>query len=165
MPHRLQGIADEYFTDAANIIHRYNYCYSSYRISGSSLIPKTIRSAETVATTVIKEMIQGFRYIWGWKGLESDDTLGITEPVPDTAFYFAAYFSNYTSGRRRAEIGMAGIRFRYRRHSRGLILGAWGGFKKNMVTVLLELPFRELPPLPSASLPWIYLCWQSPPAL
>ncbi|MFA6347447.1 MAG: MFS transporter, partial [Dehalococcoidales bacterium] len=32
-------------------------------------IPKTIRSAETVATTVIKEMIQGFRYIWGWKGL------------------------------------------------------------------------------------------------
>ncbi len=101
-------------------------------------IPKTIRTAGTVATTVIKEMIQGFRYIWAWKGLRILMILSallnlfLIPPFTLLPILVTTHLEGdvLKLGWLEAAFGVGVI-------LGGLILGAWGGFKKSMVTVLL----------------------------
>ena len=101
-------------------------------------IPKTIRSAETVATTVIKEMIQGFRYIWGWKGLRILMILSaLLNLFLIPPFTLLPILVTTHLGGDVLKLGWLESAFGIGVIVGGLILGAWGGFKKSMVTVLL----------------------------
>jgi MFS transporter, DHA3 family, macrolide efflux protein len=103
-------------------------------------IPKTIRAAGAAATSAIKEMIQGFRYIWSWKGLAF--LLGGSALLN---FLFIPAFSllpimvtTHLDGDV-IKLGWLESSFGIGIIAGGLILGAWGGFKKGMLTVLLGL--------------------------
>jgi DHA3 family macrolide efflux protein-like MFS transporter len=100
-------------------------------------IPKTIRTAGTVATTVIKEMIQGFRYIWTWKGLRILMILSaLLNLFLIPPFTLLPILVNTNLGGDVLKLGWLESAFGIGVIVGGLILGAWGGFKKSMVTVL-----------------------------
>lgn len=101
-------------------------------------IPKTIRSLESITSSVIKEMKQGFHYIWSWKGLRILMILSallnlfLIPPFTLLPIMVTTHLSGdvLKLGWLEAAFGVGVI-------LGGLILGAWGGFKKSMVTVLL----------------------------
>ena len=101
-------------------------------------IPKTVRTASTVAGNVIKEMIEGFRYIWRWKGLSILIILSallnlfLIPPFTLLPILVTTHLDGdvLKLGWLEAAFGVGVI-------IGGLILGAWGGFRKSMITVLL----------------------------
>jgi DHA3 family macrolide efflux protein-like MFS transporter len=103
-------------------------------------IPKTIRTVGTAAGGVIKEMIQGFRYIWTWKGLRILIILSaLLNLFMIPPFTLLPILVTTHLGGDVLKLGWLEAAFGVGVIIGGLILGAWGGFKKNMVTVLLGL--------------------------
>ena len=100
-------------------------------------IPKTIRTAGTVATSVIKEMIQGFRYILSWKGLASLMLLSallnlfLLPPFTLLPIMVTTHLEGDV-----LKLGWLESAFGIGVITGGLILGAWGGFKKSIITIL-----------------------------
>jgi DHA3 family macrolide efflux protein-like MFS transporter len=104
---------------------------------GLVTIPKTVRTAGAVVGNVIKEMIEGFRYIWTWKGLRILMILSallnlfLIPPFTLLPILVTTHLEGdvLKLGWLEAAFGVGVI-------IGGLILGAWGGFKKSMITVL-----------------------------
>jgi DHA3 family macrolide efflux protein-like MFS transporter len=100
-------------------------------------IPKTVRTAGIVATSVIKEMIQGFKYILSWKGLAILMLLSallnffLLPPFTLLPIMVTTHLDGDV-----LKLGWLESAFGIGVIAGGLILGAWGGFKKSMVTVL-----------------------------
>jgi DHA3 family macrolide efflux protein-like MFS transporter len=100
-------------------------------------IPKTIRTIGIAASSVIKEMMQGFRYIWSWKGLTILKGLSallnffLLPPFTLLPIMVTTHLEGdvLKLGWLEAAFGIGVI-------AGGLLLGAWGGFKKGMVNVL-----------------------------
>jgi DHA3 family macrolide efflux protein-like MFS transporter len=104
----------------------------------SAAIPQAMRTATTAAASIIKEMIQGFRYIWSWKGLAI--LMGLSALLN---FFLMPPFTllpimvtTHLEGDV-VKLGWLESAFGIGVIVGGLILGAWGGFKKGMLTVLM----------------------------
>ena len=101
-------------------------------------IPKTIRTAGAVAASVIKEMAAGFRYIWNWKGLRilmilsALINLFLIPPFVLLPIMVTIHLEGDV-----LKLGLLDAAFGVGVILGGLIVGAWGGFKKSMFTVLL----------------------------
>ncbi len=101
-------------------------------------IPKTIKSAGAVAGNVIKEMVEGFRYIWTWKGLRILILLAallnlfLIPPFTLLPILVTTHLEGdvLKLGWLEAAFGIGVI-------LGGLVLGAWGGFKKGTLTVIM----------------------------
>lgn len=102
------------------------------------VIPQPERTVSAVKSSVVSDMLQGFRYIWNWKGLKI--MLAVFAAI--NFFLIPAYTllpmlvtrlldgDVFKLGWLQTAFGVGAI-------AGGLVLGAWGGFKRRVVTALL----------------------------
>lgn len=103
-------------------------------------IPQPPRTTLAVKFNVIGDMVQGFRYIASWKGL-----LFMIILCSMMNFFVAPvnalrplFVTNYLGGDV-LKLGWLGTAFGVGVIAGGLILGAWGGFKRRIFTCLIGL--------------------------
>jgi DHA3 family macrolide efflux protein-like MFS transporter len=103
-------------------------------------IPQPPRTTLSVKANVIGDMVQGFRYIWSWRGLM---VLGVLfslinffgGPVASMLPIFVARHL----GAEVLRLGWLDTAFGVGMIAAGIALGAWGGFKRRIVTSLMGL--------------------------
>jgi MFS transporter, DHA3 family, macrolide efflux protein len=102
------------------------------------LIPHPVRSAAAVKTSVISEMMEGLRYIWRWKGLRILIGLSalITVLLVPTFTLLPILVTSHLEGDV-FRLGWLNSAFGVGMIAGGLLLGAWRGFKRNIVTCLM----------------------------
>jgi DHA3 family macrolide efflux protein-like MFS transporter len=100
-------------------------------------IPQPVKAVKMVATSIFHEMIDGFRYIWIWKGLRA--LVGLSAII---SFFLIPPFTllpifvtRYLEGDV-LKLGWLDSAFGFGIIAGGLILGAWGGFKNKIITCL-----------------------------
>jgi DHA3 family macrolide efflux protein-like MFS transporter len=104
------------------------------------VIPQPPRTTLSAKANVIKDMVQGFRYIWSWRGLM---VLGVLfslinffgGPIASMMPIFVARHL----GAEVLRLGWLDTAFGVGMIAGGLILGAWGGFKRRIITCFLGL--------------------------
>jgi DHA3 family macrolide efflux protein-like MFS transporter len=99
------------------------------------VIPQPPRTTLAVKANVIGDMVQGFRYIWSWRGLM---ILGVLFSLIN---FFGGPISSMLPifvtrhlGAEVLRLGWLDTAFGVGMIAGGLILGAWGGFKRRIVT-------------------------------
>jgi MFS transporter, DHA3 family, macrolide efflux protein len=109
------------------------------------MIPQPERTTRTENTSAITEMVQGFRYVWSWRGLAlllgifSLSNFFLSPTLTLTPVFVSRYLDNDVLKLAWIE-SSAGIGI----IAGGLVLGIWGGFKHRMYTVILALCFCGL---------------------
>jgi DHA3 family macrolide efflux protein-like MFS transporter len=98
-------------------------------------IPRPPRTTLALKANVIGDMVQGFRYIWSWRGLM---ILGILFSLINffggpVASLLPIFVSRHLGGDV-IKLGWLGTAFGAGFIAGGLILGAWGGFKRRIIT-------------------------------
>lgn len=103
-------------------------------------IPKPLRTTLLENASVISDMMQGFRFIWSWKGLAillglaSLSNFFLVPAFNLTPLFVAEHLENDV-----LKLGWLNSAFGIGIISGGLILGVWGGFKKRIYTVILAI--------------------------
>jgi len=103
-------------------------------------IPKPLRTTLVEKASVISDMMQGFHFIWSWKGLAillSLASLSNFFLVPAfnlTPLFVAEHLENDV-----LKLGWLNSAFGIGIIAGGLILGVWGGFKKRIYTVIMAI--------------------------
>jgi DHA3 family macrolide efflux protein-like MFS transporter len=103
-------------------------------------IPQPPRTTLSVKANVIGDMVQGFRYIWSWRGLM----------ILAVLFSLINFFGGPVSsmmpifvvrhlGAEVLRLGWLETAFGVGMIAGGLILSAWGGFKRRIITCFLGL--------------------------
>lgn len=103
-------------------------------------IPKPVRTTLTEKTSAIADMVQGFRYIWSWRGLTI--LLGIITLLhffTTPAFVLMPVFVTKYLESDVLKLGWLSSAFGVGTIAGGLILGVWGGFKRRIITSLMGL--------------------------
>jgi MFS transporter, DHA3 family, macrolide efflux protein len=102
------------------------------------LIPQPARAVSAARTSVVSEMMEGFRYIWNWRGLTM--LIGLSAIV---MFFLMPAFTllpilvtTHLKGEV-LRLGWLNSAFGFGMIAGGLLLGAWGGFKRRIVTGLV----------------------------
>jgi DHA3 family macrolide efflux protein-like MFS transporter len=101
-------------------------------------IPHPQRTANQGKTSVIKEMVDSFRYVWNWKGLTI--LIGISAIISffvTPAFTLLPIMVNQALAGDVLKLGWLQAAFGVGVITGGLILGAWKGFKRRAVTGLM----------------------------
>jgi DHA3 family macrolide efflux protein-like MFS transporter len=103
-------------------------------------IPKPVRTTLTSTTSVITDMVQGFRYIWSWRGFTL--LLGLiallrifTTPC---IVLLPVFVTEHLDGDV-MKLGWLDSAFGFGTIAGGLIIGVWGGFKRRIITSLAGL--------------------------
>jgi len=103
-------------------------------------IPRPPRTTLSAKASVIGDMVQGFRYIWSWRGLM---ILGILFSLLN---FFGGPISSMLPifvqrnlGADVLKLGWLGTAFGAGMIAGGLLMGAWGGFKRRIVTCFMGL--------------------------
>jgi DHA3 family macrolide efflux protein-like MFS transporter len=104
------------------------------------LIPQPARAVSAARTSVVSEMMEGFRYIWNWRGLTM--LIGLSAIV---MFFLMPAFTllpilvtTHLEGEV-LKLGWLNSAFGLGMIVGGLLLGAWGGFKRRIVTGLVGI--------------------------
>jgi DHA3 family macrolide efflux protein-like MFS transporter len=103
-------------------------------------IPNPVRTTLTSKTSAIADMIQGFRYIWLWRGLTI--LLGLVTLLhffTTPAFVLLPVFVTEHLESNVLKLGWLSSAFGVGTITGGLILGAWGGFKRRVITSLMGI--------------------------
>lgn len=101
-------------------------------------IPQPERVISAIKTSVIGEMLEGFRYIFAWRGLVI--LIGVSAVI--SFFLMPAYtllpilVTRFLEGDV-LKLGWLDSAFGVGAVAGGLILGIWGGFKRRVVTALI----------------------------
>ena len=103
-------------------------------------IPKPVRTTLAEKASIISDMLQGFRYIWSWRGLAI--LLGLAALsnfclIP--SFTLLPLFVAEHLGNDVLKLGWLNSAFGTGIIAGGLILGVWGGFKRRIYTVIMAL--------------------------
>ncbi|UCC17390.1 MAG: MFS transporter, partial [Dehalococcoidales bacterium] len=108
-------------------------------------IPKPLRTTLVEKASVISDMMQGFRFIWSWKGLAI--LLGVASLsnfflVPAfnlTPLFVAEHLENDV-----LKLGWLNSSFGIGIIAGGLILGIWGGFEKRIYTIIMAISIEGI---------------------
>lgn len=103
-------------------------------------IPKPVRTTLAEKTSAIADMVQGFRYIWSWRGLTI--LLGIITLLhffTTPAFVLMPVFVTKYLESDVLKLGWLSSAFGVGTIAGGLIIGVWGGFKRRIITSLMGL--------------------------
>lgn len=102
------------------------------------VIPQPERSVTQTRTSVMTEMMQGFRYIWAWRGLSILIMISalITFFLIPTFTLLPIIVTKYLGGEV-LRLGWLESAFGIGVIAGGLVLGVWGGFKRKVVTSLV----------------------------
>ena len=99
------------------------------------IIPQPERIVTAVKASMVKEMMEGFRYIWNWRGLTM--LIGLSAIL---MFFLIPAFTllplmvtNYLEGDV-LKLGWLESAFGVGMIAGGIILGAWGGFQRKIIT-------------------------------
>ena len=101
-------------------------------------IPQPLKNIRASGTTLIHEMLEGFRYVWAWGGLRV--LIGLSAIIsfllipPFTLL--PIFVTKYLEGDV-LRLGWLDSAFGFGIIAGGLILGAWGGFKKKIITCIV----------------------------
>ena len=103
-------------------------------------IPKPVRTTLTSTTSVITDMVQGFRYIWSWRGFTL--LLGLIAllrifTTPGIVL-LPVFVTEHLDGDV-MKLGWLDSAFGFGTIAGGLIIGVWGGFKRRIITSLVGL--------------------------
>jgi MFS transporter, DHA3 family, macrolide efflux protein len=103
-------------------------------------VPQPARTAGPSGSSAFREMMEGFRYIWRWQGLKILMVFSalfnlFLMPV----FTLLPIFVTRYLGGDVVKLGWLEAGFGAGIIAGGLVLGAWGGFKKRMLTVLVGI--------------------------
>jgi MFS transporter, DHA3 family, macrolide efflux protein len=102
------------------------------------LIPHPVIENASKKSTVFADMADGFKYIWGWKGLRSMVvlsaifTLLLVPPFTLLPIFVTTHLDGDV-----IKLGWLDSTFGVGMIAGGLLLGAWGGFKNRVVTCLI----------------------------
>ncbi len=100
-------------------------------------IPQPAKSVSTAKTSLRADMIQGFRYVWHWKGLRLLFGLAaIIQFFLIPAFILTPVLVRIHLGGDVLRLGYLNSAFGVGIISGGVVVGAWGGFKRRVVTGL-----------------------------
>jgi DHA3 family macrolide efflux protein-like MFS transporter len=101
------------------------------------VIPQPERSFNQTRTSFLTEMMQGFRYVWTWRGLSILIIISalITFFLIPTFTLLPIMVTKYLGGEV-LRLGWLESAFGVGVIAGGLVLGVWGGFKRKVVTSL-----------------------------
>jgi len=100
-------------------------------------IPQPVKSLSAGKTSLRDDMIQGFRYVWQWRGLRILFGLAaIIQFFLIPAYILTPVLVNTHLGGDVLRLGYLNSAFGVGLIAGGLIVGAWGGFKRKVVTGL-----------------------------
>lgn len=103
-------------------------------------IPKPLRKTLAQKASVISDMMQGFCFIWSWRGLTillglaSLTNFFLTPAFTLTPLFVAEHLENDV-----LKLGWLNSAFGIGIIAGGLTLGVWGGFKKRIHTVIMAI--------------------------
>jgi DHA3 family macrolide efflux protein-like MFS transporter len=101
------------------------------------LIPQPARLVSAVKTSVVTEIISGFRYIWTWRGLTIIIGLyAILTVLLYPPFILMPILVTEHLGGDVLKLGWLESAFGFGMIAGGLTLGVWGGFKRRIITSL-----------------------------
>jgi DHA3 family macrolide efflux protein-like MFS transporter len=103
-------------------------------------IPNPIRTTLAVKTSAISDMLQGFRYIWIWRGLAI--LMGLAALInffSTPAFVLMPVFVTEYLESDVLKLGWLSSAFGVGTITGGIILGAWGGFKRRIYTSIMGI--------------------------
>lgn len=101
-------------------------------------IPQPEKSAGQSGTSALKDMTDGFRYIWSWRGLKLLLVLtGIFNFFLMPAFTLLPILVTRQLGGDVLKLGWLESAFGVGIIAAGLVLSIWGGFRRRMLTVLI----------------------------
>jgi DHA3 family macrolide efflux protein-like MFS transporter len=98
-------------------------------------IPQPVRSTEQKKTTYGQDLREGFRYVVQWRGLLGLIILAMILNfllIPDSALLPLVVTKIFNGGA--TELGWAEALFGVGMIAGGILLGAWGGFKRRIIT-------------------------------
>ncbi len=104
------------------------------------VIPKPLRTTLTEEMSAIADMVQGFRYIWSWRGLTI--LLGLVTLLhffTTPAFVLLPVFVTEHLESDVLKLGWLSSSFGVGTIAGGLILGVWGGFKRRVITSIMGI--------------------------
>ncbi len=103
-------------------------------------LPNPVRTTLTAKTSAISDMVQGFRYIWSWRGLAI--LMGLSAFLnffATPAFVLMPVFvTNYLESDV-LKLGWLNSAFGLGTIVGGLVLGVWGGFKRRIYTSIIGI--------------------------
>jgi DHA3 family macrolide efflux protein-like MFS transporter len=107
-------------------------------------VPQPVSEEDDAATggwrALIREMGQGFRYLWGWRGifvLLMTTSLIVFFQRPAVSFMPLLVTQHFGGGPR--EMGWISAAFNVGSVSGGILLSAWGGFRHKIVSMVVSL--------------------------
>jgi DHA3 family macrolide efflux protein-like MFS transporter len=103
-------------------------------------IPNPVRTTLTAKTSAISDMVQGFRYIWSWRGLAI--LMGLSALLNffvTPAFVLMPVFVTEHLESDVLKLGWLDSAFGVGTIAGGLVLGVWGGFKRRMYTSIMGI--------------------------
>lgn len=102
------------------------------------VIPRPIITATAVKASVITGMMEGFRYIWRWQGLRM--LIGFSAVITVLLMPPFTLLPILVTSQLEGDVlklGWLNSTFGVGMIAGGLILGAWGGFKRRIITCLI----------------------------
>jgi MFS transporter, DHA3 family, macrolide efflux protein len=103
-------------------------------------IPQPERTTLSVKASAFTDMIQGFRYIWSWKGLTIFmGIITLLHIFTTPAFALLPVFVTENLGGDVMKLGWLSSAFGIGTITGGLIIGVWGGFKRRIITSLMGI--------------------------
>ncbi len=103
-------------------------------------IPQPVRTTLASSTSAITDMVQGFRYLWSWRGFSL--LLGLFTLLhifTTPAFVLLPVFVTEYLESDVLKLGWLNSAFGFGAIAGGLIIGVWGGFKRRIITSLMGL--------------------------
>ncbi len=103
-------------------------------------IPRPLRTTLTEKASALSDLLQGFRFIWSWKGL----TILLGMAALTNFFLFPAFaltpvFVSEHLENDVLKLGWINSAFGIGIIGGGLLLGVWGGFKRRIYTVIMAI--------------------------
>lgn len=103
-------------------------------------IPQPVRTTLTSTTSVITDMVQGFRYIWSWRGFTLLlGLIALLRIFTTPAIVLLPVFVTEHLDSDVLKLGWLDSAFGFGTIAGGLIIGVWGGFKRRIITSLAGL--------------------------